>query len=1526
MAAVNWFCLVLAFAFINNYVCIKVDPNGIPNGNYTTNNLNGQQTILPYKKSTLLATATATATATTTSSISSNNNNESNNFTLLGDTELSASERTRRLIPYMAFYVPVSELPINKQYANKNNIHANKQQLMARPSATGATSGSSNSHTPIPSQYVHHSGIEYLPAPGPSAGPLSHISSSSGPSAQPFYQTSAGGLDIYHHHHHDFAGQQHQQPQQQFHLLPPIAGHAHPHLQPPGPPGPSATGLPPVSSLVGVGHGKGNGVINNHNHNAFVSFKEVNPIRQKTVQHFPPLSSTAATSSSASASAAYENIRQTSSVIKQKHRGISSGSNSGGNAAVQYRPRTKQSKINLTPFTPSNSVPGNFVPIVYTPVNSNNNNNNNILNSQALGIAGTGGGLVASDIDDSSYNQQFQQQQQQHHQQQKPQQIAIEYSSGLLPPPSPTAGSVTSLPIDIQPVPQRHRYQQQHHQRNHHNPKQQSQYYSVTTSPVNIDLTHDVVAAGGGLSVGADSLDTAHHNYHHHSSPHNIDAISPPPSTIYHPNQHHYQQQPEQVFIDAALRTSQQPQQQQQQQQLYHGSKTAIQFQPPKPESFFESEIQVQQHHHQQQQQQNIEQEKYVMYLQQRMRYNKHQHQQRQHATRQKYRERINSNSNISNDKEHEREQQYIKQHQQNPSQIFVLSSTISPPTLTHVSPGTVTALAPIRPSQQPQLHHIPQQQQSYDPNYPQHSPMHHDLYPRPIIKPLTTGAGRTSATGVGGVGVVSGSSAVGGEVEEQILTIPVHSLFEEFDTLQEQQNHYSQSPSSPSSHNNHQHSYHHHHHKSKYSKNGPAKPQYNNYVIDEPKQSLDDEQQQQQQYQQQKSQHQLELLKPTLGPPSHAFILVTTAAPFLHEPAVTQENYGSSLRPPYKNKPKIRLQPVLKENNVNYATIREQNPTRRPQIVSITPTTKSHVPQQEDETPKYVYVKEEFGQKLSATATGTGAAAGTGGAVKLKPSNKYESDDNQIPQQHYHHHHHQQQQQQQHEDNITLQPLAPRQPVTPHHHHHQQQHEQEEEQHDNVAVTGIESTPPKTILADPNELPDIRTSSLAEILHKLQESNHLPHTLTPDNIDNSIKTLIRILNNLKQTQTIVANPPQHHETPAHPPPSSPDYDYTTGSEEDQQQPQAHDISLLKPTVPNKHPGPSTGRPGIDYPNYAEIPQTSFDCSEQRYKGFFGDPETNCQVWHYCDLNGGKASFLCPNGTIFSQIALTCDWWFNVKCATTPQLYVLNERLYKYILPFTPKFPEDYSGPIVDKYLAMKFQEMEEKMRLEKEKALQEEAEAAAKKSEEADETISEDSKEDNHLEETTTQDKPNKHLKSHTPSQHHKHESVNSIVSEQSSERNLLIDDEVDDISQRGSIDNFESSTIAALTATVKPDITSFSLKPIIVSSTLGPDYDEEQLQRHDNEKRSNEKPNEELEVEIENKTKTTAAAAAATATTSTVADAVTEATVSIPTVASTNRMHITVEKVDVIEIKPDGATGHLIRDMLMNSKQTTK
>lgn len=44
------------------------------------------------------------------------------------------------------------------------------------------------------------------------------------------------------------------------------------------------------------------------------------------------------------------------------------------------------------------------------------------------------------------------------------------------------------------------------------------------------------------------------------------------------------------------------------------------------------------------------------------------------------------------------------------------------------------------------------------------------------------------------------------------------------------------------------------------------------------------------------------------------------------------------------------------------------------------------------------------------------------------------------------------------------------------------------------------------------------------------------------------------------------------------------------------------------------------------------------------------------QVFHICD-NGRKVSFLCPNGTIFRQSHLICDWWFRVDCERSTELY-----------------------------------------------------------------------------------------------------------------------------------------------------------------------------------------------------------------------------------------------------------------------------
>ncbi|XP_055373845.1 uncharacterized protein LOC129607127 [Condylostylus longicornis] len=89
------------------------------------------------------------------------------------------------------------------------------------------------------------------------------------------------------------------------------------------------------------------------------------------------------------------------------------------------------------------------------------------------------------------------------------------------------------------------------------------------------------------------------------------------------------------------------------------------------------------------------------------------------------------------------------------------------------------------------------------------------------------------------------------------------------------------------------------------------------------------------------------------------------------------------------------------------------------------------------------------------------------------------------------------------------------------------------------------------------------------------------------------------------------------------------------------------------------------GRPGTDYPILSAIPYTNFYCDEQLYPGFFADMETRCQGWHYCDIDGRQASFLCPNGTQFSQAVFVCDWWFNVRCDLSPRLYAINARLYQ---------------------------------------------------------------------------------------------------------------------------------------------------------------------------------------------------------------------------------------------------------------------
>uniref|UniRef100_T1GL90 Chitin-binding type-2 domain-containing protein n=1 Tax=Megaselia scalaris TaxID=36166 RepID=T1GL90_MEGSC len=88
------------------------------------------------------------------------------------------------------------------------------------------------------------------------------------------------------------------------------------------------------------------------------------------------------------------------------------------------------------------------------------------------------------------------------------------------------------------------------------------------------------------------------------------------------------------------------------------------------------------------------------------------------------------------------------------------------------------------------------------------------------------------------------------------------------------------------------------------------------------------------------------------------------------------------------------------------------------------------------------------------------------------------------------------------------------------------------------------------------------------------------------------------------------------------------------------------------------------GVPGVDYPVFEQTPRTTFDCRQQ-LPGYYADVEARCQVFHICASNR-TYSFLCPNGTIFSQETLVCVWWNQFDCNLAPSLYENNAFIYDY--------------------------------------------------------------------------------------------------------------------------------------------------------------------------------------------------------------------------------------------------------------------
>ncbi|CAG9563539.1 unnamed protein product [Danaus chrysippus] len=88
------------------------------------------------------------------------------------------------------------------------------------------------------------------------------------------------------------------------------------------------------------------------------------------------------------------------------------------------------------------------------------------------------------------------------------------------------------------------------------------------------------------------------------------------------------------------------------------------------------------------------------------------------------------------------------------------------------------------------------------------------------------------------------------------------------------------------------------------------------------------------------------------------------------------------------------------------------------------------------------------------------------------------------------------------------------------------------------------------------------------------------------------------------------------------------------------------------------------GVPGVDFPIYHSVPETSFSCAHVPiHPGMYANVETGCQAYHVChDGREGHqgASFLCTNGTLFDQTKFACDWWYNVDCSKAIEHYKLN--------------------------------------------------------------------------------------------------------------------------------------------------------------------------------------------------------------------------------------------------------------------------
>ncbi|UYV62608.1 hypothetical protein LAZ67_2001301 [Cordylochernes scorpioides] len=76
------------------------------------------------------------------------------------------------------------------------------------------------------------------------------------------------------------------------------------------------------------------------------------------------------------------------------------------------------------------------------------------------------------------------------------------------------------------------------------------------------------------------------------------------------------------------------------------------------------------------------------------------------------------------------------------------------------------------------------------------------------------------------------------------------------------------------------------------------------------------------------------------------------------------------------------------------------------------------------------------------------------------------------------------------------------------------------------------------------------------------------------------------------------------------------------------------------------------------------VPAEVFTCAG-RPPGYYADVRSGCAMYHTCNMGGGQHVFTCPNGTLFHQEMLVCNYSRMVNCTSMERRYKSTAHIFE---------------------------------------------------------------------------------------------------------------------------------------------------------------------------------------------------------------------------------------------------------------------